>query len=262
MFYAKCMILEWLEYLKTKSNKAAKDWGYVYQNISLKFRSRRCAKAWQSHNENSRRFVRDHLAKTQPKSVMIIGSGLLLELPVELLLELTEKIYLVDLVHAREIRKLAAQNPKIELIEKDISSLLGILKKGTGPFQLKNIPWKQLPAWNLPKVDLVISANLLSQIPLMISEALPMSSETYAKFARHVRDQHIERLFEQAPKVLLFADFETRYIDRDENRIKAESYEVSLKSLHFEREWIWEIAPYGETSKDYKIEMLVKGYTN
>ena len=106
------MILEWLEYLKTKSTKAAKDWGYVYQNISLKFRSRRCAKAWKNHNENSRQFIRDHLAKIQPKSVMVIGSGLLLEVPIETLLEKTEKLYLVDLVHAREIRKLAPKNSK------------------------------------------------------------------------------------------------------------------------------------------------------
>jgi hypothetical protein len=256
------MILEWFEYLKTKSTKTAKDWGYVYQNISLKFRSRRCAKAWLSHNENSKQFVRNQITKFQPRTVMVIGSGLLLEVPIETLLEQTDKIYLVDLVHAREIRKLAKKNPKIELIEKDISSLLGFLKKGMGPFQLKNIPWKQLPEWDLPKVDLVISANLLSQIPLIISENISMTPETYEKFARHVRDQHIERLFGQAERVILFADFETRYIDRDGHRIKTESYEVNLKSLKFDREWTWEIAPYGETSKDYRIEMLVKAYTN
>lgn len=254
------MILEWLEYIRTKSTKTAKDWGYVYQNISLKFRSRRCAKAWKSHNENCREFVRGHVAKTQPKSIMVVGSGLLLEVPIDNLLKTAEKVYLVDLVHAPEIRRLAAKHPKIELIERDISGLLGLLKKGTGPFQLKNIPWKQLPAWDLPKVDLVISANLLSQIPLMISEVLPMTSETYEKFARSVRDQHIERLFSQATKVLLFADFETRYIDHDGQRIKTEMYNVNLQSLKFDREWIWEISPFGETSKDYKIEMLVRGY--
>ncbi|WP_413290124.1 hypothetical protein [Bdellovibrio sp. HCB337] len=254
------MILEWLEYLRTKSTKTAKDWGYVYQNISLKFRSRRCAKAWKSHNENCREFVRGHLAKTQPKSIVVVGSGLLLEVPIEALLATAEKVYLVDLVHAPEIRRLAAKHPQIELIERDISGLLGLLKKGTGPFQLKNIPWKQLPVWDLPKVDLIISANLLSQIPLMISEALPMTSETYEKFARSVRDQHIERLFGQSQKVLLFADFETRYIGHDGQRIKTEMYNVNLQDLKFDREWIWEISPFGETSKDYKIEMLVRGY--
>lgn len=254
------MIFEWLEYLRTKSTKTAKDWGYVYQNISLKFRARRCAKAWKSHNENCREFVRGHLAKIQPKSVMVIGSGLLLEVPMEDLLVMAEKIYLVDLVHAPEIRRLAAKNPKVELIERDISGLLGLLKKGTGPFQLKNIPWKRLPPWDLPAVDVVVSANLLSQIPLMISEVLPMTSDAYEKFARSVRDQHLERLFKQASKVLLFADFETRYIGHEGQRIKTESYDVNLQSLKFDREWIWEISPYGETSKDYRIEMLVRGY--
>ena len=89
-----------------------------------------------------------------------------------------------------------------------------------------------------------------------------MTAETYKKFARSVRDQHIERIFELAPKVLLFADFETRYTDHDQNRLKTESYEVNLRGLKFEREWLWEIAPFGETSKDYKIEMLVKAYAN
>jgi hypothetical protein len=254
------MILEWFEYLKTRGNKVAKDWGYVYQNVSLKFRSRRCAKAWQSHAECSQQLIRDHLEKTKPKSVMIIGSGLLLEVPIQDLLAKTEKIYLVDLVHAKEIRQLAAKNPKIELIERDISNLLGILKKGTGPFQIRGIPWKQLPSWGLPRVDWVVSANLMSQIPLMISEMLPMSAEAYVKFAKSVRDQHIERLLEQTPQVLLFADFETRYIDHEGQRIKTETYEVDLKSLKFDREWLWEISPFGETSRDYKIEMLVKAY--
>jgi len=256
------MILEWLTYLRTKGTKTAKDWGYIYQNVSLRFRARRCAKAWQNHVDESHRFIRDHLEKNNPKSVMIIGSGILMEVPIEAILARAEKVYLVDLVHSSTVRKLARKNPKVQLIEKDISSLLGILKKGTGPFQLKNIPWKQLPAWDLPKVDWVVSANLLSQIPLMISEVLPMTSETYEKFARSVRDQHLERLLEQAPKVLLFADFETRYIDDTNQRIKTESYEVDLRGLRFDREWLWEIAPFGETSKDYKIEMLVKGYSN
>lgn len=254
------MILEWFEYIKTRGTKTAKDWGYIYQNVSLKFRSRRCAKAWATHNQNCQQLVRDHLNKLQPKTVMVIGSGLLLEVPIQDLLDKTEKIYLVDLVHAPEIRKLAAKNPQITLIEKDISGLLGVLKKGGGVFQVKNIPWQQLPAWDLPKVEWVISANLLSQIPLMISETISMSSEVYQKFARSVRDQHIERLLAQAEKVLLFADFETRYIARDGERLKLETYEVNLRSLKPDREWNWEISPYGEVSRDYKIEMLVKSY--
>ncbi len=254
------MIFEWFEYVKTHGSKVAKDWGYVYQNVSLKFRSRRCSKAWQGHVDQCHQLICEHLEKTQPNTVMIIGSGLLLEIPIQDLLEKTEKIYLVDLVHAGEIRKFAAKNPKIELIERDISSLLGILKKGAGSFQINSIPWKQLPNWQLPKVDWVISANLMSQIPLMISERLPMSSEVYVRFAKSVRDQHIQRLFEQAPKILLFADFETRYIDHEDQRIKTETYQVDLGSLSFDREWLWEISPFGETSSDYKIEMLVKAY--
>lgn len=254
------MILEWFEYLKTQGSKTAKEWGYLYQNVSLKFRSRRCAQAWQSHVEASQGLIRDHLEKLQPKTVMVVGSGLLLEIPLQDLLKQAQKIYLVDLVHSAEVRRVAAKNKKIELLEKDLSGLLGILKKGLGSFQVKSLPWEQLPAWDLPKVDWVISANLLSQIPLIISESLPMTPEAYVKFAKTVRDQHVERLLAQAPQVLLFADFETYYIDRAGQRLKTESYEVDLQSLKHDREWLWEISPFGESSPDYKIEMLVKAY--
>lgn len=254
------MILEWLEYFKTRGTQTAKEWGYIYQNVSLKFRARRCAAAWKSHNENCHQLIREHMQKVQPKSVMVIGSGLLLEVPMEDLLASAEQIYLVDLVHAPEVRKMAAKHPKITLIDKDISGLLGVLKKNAGILELRTIPWRQLPDWNMPVVDLVISANLLSQIPLMISEIISMNSDTYADFAQSVRDQHVERLLNQGKSVLLFADFETRYIDRDGDLLKLESYDVYLRSLQAGREWLWEISPYGEVSRNYKIEMLVKSY--
>lgn len=254
------MILEWLQSLRTRSSKTAREWGYVYQNVSLKFRARRCAKAWRGHLEHSRAWVREQMQRIQPKSVMVIGSGLLLEVPREELLKVAERVYLVDLVHAPEIRKWAARNPKITLIEKDISGLLGVLRKDTGAFQIKNIPWEHLPPWDLPSVDLVISANLLSQIPLLISETVTMSSETYERFARAVRDQHLERLLAQAPQALLFADFETRYIDRKGQCLKSESFEVNLRTFKADREWLWEIAPFGESSLHYRVEMRVKAF--
>jgi hypothetical protein len=256
------MILEFIEFLRTRSNRLAKDWGYAYQNVSLKFRARRCAKAWQSHVDHCHGLIRAQLQEVKPQSVLILGSGILLEIPVEDLLKSCEKIYLVDLVHAPEVRKLARRHPQLELIEKDLSALLGLLKKGQAPFQPQSLPWGTLSSWDLPAVDWVISANLLSQLPLMISEALPMSAEVYKDFARRVRDQHVERLLKQGRRALLFADFETRYVDRSQNRIKTETYAVNLQSLKFMEEWTWEISPYGESSADYKVEMLVKAYSN
>jgi hypothetical protein len=254
------MLLEWIEYLRTRSNKMAQEWGYTYQNVSLKFRSRRCKEAWRHHIDQCHQLVREQVLTVKPKSVMVLGSGLLLEIPLEALLESCEKIFLVDLVHAAKIRKLAKKFPQIKLIEKDLSSVLGFLKKGQAPFVMKSIPWDQLPAWDLPKVDWVISANLMSQIPLIISETLPMSSKVYADFARRLRDLHIERTCSQGKQGLLFADFETSYRDRDGELLKKESYKVTLGPLKFLKEWEWEISPYGETSKDYKVEMLVKAY--
>lgn len=254
------MVLELIEYLRTRSSKLAREWGYAYQNVSLKFRSKRCSLAWQDHLGKCHQLIREQWQRLQPKSIMIIGSGLLMEIPINDLLEKSEKIYLVDLVHNRDVRALAKRHRKIELIEKDISSLLTILNKGWGAIQLKNIPWEQLNPWELPKVDWVISANLLSQIPLMISDSLPMTASVYKDFARRLRDQHIERLLKQGEAVLLFADFETRYVDHNQQVIQNDSYNVNLQNLKFLREWIWEVSPYGETSKDYKVEMLVKAY--
>jgi hypothetical protein len=256
------MLLEWIEFLRTRSSKVAKDWGFTYQNVSLKFRSRRCQKAWLPHVEQSHQLIKEHISMVKPKSVLILGSGLLLEIPIEALLKSCEKIYLVDLVHAGSVRAIAKRHPQIELIEQDISAVLGFVKKGQSPFQVSSVPWKHLPPWKLPKVDLVISANLMSQIPLIISESVAMSSAAYKDFARKLRDEHIHRLLEQGTKALLFADFETQYIDREGNLLKTESYTVNLKEMKYLKEWLWQISPIGETSKDYRIEMLVKAYAH
>lgn len=254
------MLLEWIEYLRTRSNKTAKEWGYTYQNVALKFRSSRCKQAWQSHIDECHQLIREELELVKPKTVMVLGSGLLLEVPIDDLLARVEKIYLVDLVHSAKIRKLAQKHSKIELIERDLSSLLGFLKKGLGAFELKSIPWDKLPDWSLPKVDLVISANLMSQIPLIISESLPMSTSVYNTFARRLRDQHVQRVCAQGERGLLFADFETRYIDRSGKQLKLEDYKVSMIKFEYIKEWLWEISPYGETSKDYKVVMCVRAF--
>lgn len=256
------MLLEWISFLRTRSSKIAKEWGFAYQNVSLKYRSERCKKAWQPHVRESRNLIEERVRAVKAKSVLILGSGLLLEIPIEFLLQNCDKIYLVDLVHAAQIRTLARKNPKIELIEKDISAVLGFIKKGQSPFQVSSIPWQHLPAWDLPKVDLAISANLMSQIPLIISESIAMSSSVYRDFSKKLRDEHIRRLLEQGTHALLFADFENRYIDREGNLLKTETYTVNLRELKYLKEWIWEIAPFGETSKDYKVEMTVKAYAN
>lgn len=255
------MILEWVDRLRTPATLLAKRWGYTTQSVALKFRARRCRKHWQEHLSHSKSFILEFLQKSSSKRLTILGSGHLLEIPIQEILQQGIQVTLVDLVHPRHVRALARRYPQqVQLIEKDLSSVLSSLQPKMKASELLQISWDSLPGWDLPKTEAVVSANLLSQIPLIISESIKMTSQEYEDFARKIRDLHIQRMLEIAPKAALFADFETHYVDRQGKRLDKETYEVNLRDLRKTQEWLWEISPYGEASPHYRVDMHVRAY--
>jgi len=54
---------------------------------------------WESHQERCRSFILKALELYKPQKVTVLGSGWLLELPFAELIEQTEKVCLIDIIH-------------------------------------------------------------------------------------------------------------------------------------------------------------------
>lgn len=103
------MIKEVWDYLTTKSTAKARKDGYLYTAIALAARARRCEKYWQTHLENCHSEIEkrvrqhsNHFSDSKKNHVAVLGSGLLLETPIELLEKYFSEITLVDIVHTKQ----------------------------------------------------------------------------------------------------------------------------------------------------------------
>ncbi len=76
---------------------------------------------WNKHLERTRKFISDSFAHTEAESVAVLGSGWLLDVPLDHLIQRFRKVYLVDIHHPIQIRKKTAGMSQVELIEADLT---------------------------------------------------------------------------------------------------------------------------------------------
>lgn len=159
------MLLEWLSYITTPCSKLARKLGYLHEAIAIRERHSRQKKSWQPHLDRSREFILKSAAQCRESgTVVILGSGSLLDVPLEQLASSFEQVYLVDIIHLPKVRKQIRHHPNVQLIEADLTCLGELLldKSTDSPPPFPKAP--VLPIQG--KVDLVVSLNLLSQLPL------------------------------------------------------------------------------------------------
>lgn len=263
------MFKEILHYLIEDANPVAKRNGYTYESIALKERYLRNKIQWQPHILHCHEFILKKIdSHPLANSIMIFGSGHLIEIPIEQILTKFEKIYLVDLVHPKSVKKLAALYPqKIILISADLSSY----------FEVSQVC--------LPKTDLVFSANMISQVAFlpgkkMLESGIPAElvwSESKKILQRHLRwlkALSIDR------KVFYFCDdkkmvsttgrlnrksvmslFKKNIFTQTNISIDESGNEFTTiydLQLAFEEEWIWDIAlsPEYKKNQDVRLHMI------
>lgn len=250
------MIKEFFDYLFTNTSSEAKKFGYLHQTISLQARAKRCQKQWQSHIDNCHLQVKKIIEKTKRKNkVTVLGSGLMMEVPLEILLTEFENVELVDMVHPQLIRKQASKEQRLHLIETDITSCLSNLPL------LKTSPLVDLNS------DLVISANVISQLPLLPLHWLEKakgpqySEEDLFIFSEELIQNHINWITNSSGNTLLIHDYERIFVDKNQNILREEpsihNYKTS-KNPCDKTEWLWNIAPIPELSRNEGMQMKIK----
>lgn len=185
----------------------------------------------------------------QKRTTVVLGSGLLRDVPIKELAESFDTVVLVDLVHLASTRLwLRLKGYKnIRLIERDLS--------GYDDLAASRQPEPLAFLRNVPYLDFVVSANLLSQIGrgakrrFDAEQAGVMPADTVARLIE------AHRLgLEAAPcKTCLVTDVSYAVIDRA-GKVHEEAdllHGVSLSSV--QADWTWPVAPIGEESAGYQI---------
>jgi hypothetical protein len=244
------MILEILQHLATLPLTGRAYRRSVPASVSLWARAGRCRKAWAEHETRSKQAVLDAVADlTQRRTAVVLGSGLLRDVPIGALAKAFDTVVLIDLVHLASVRCwLALRNYKnVRLIERDLSGY-NRLAAGQDPEPLGFLR-------QVPYLDFVVSANLLSQIGRGVARR--MAGETEGSMppdaARRLIAAHIDGLSGLPCRTCLITDTAYEVIDRTGRTHEEADLLAGVASPEAIDRWTWPVAPLGEESPDYQI---------
>lgn len=255
------MIAEVITWLTTRCAPQARQLGYLYEAIAMQSRLKRCQHAWQSHLLDAQTFI-TRCMEQQPKGgvVLILGSGLGVDLPKEALLAHFDEIWLVDMVHLRTARAAWKNDAKVKFMVHDVTESLDDLVQGD---LTVNMPTQWLGKTD---IRLVVSANILGQLPI-----LPMSwlvgqkiidERLLETWARKLLQSHLDYLNafrQQGSQVCLVADMEWRHAEGNQVREVIDAWR-GLDQPEPDAQWAWRVAPRGEFSANRTQTNWVGGW--
>lgn len=250
--------------------------GYHRELSGVQARARRCALSWRSHLERTRTFILK-LAEQVPRArtVVILGSGPLNDVPLEALSARFERVCLVDVAHLAGTCWQAARLPNVELIQHDLTGVAERLHQRVQGFHRTGSPFElPQPQTELlledPTLDLVISLNLLSQLHICAREYLdelrgPAGQPLFDAHTLHAYGQELLRAhlrylkrFSQA-RVSLVTDVVRRAWRADGSLEYSESMLEEFPLVLDGERWTWNIAPLGELEPGLRFEHEVVG---
>ncbi|NSY16335.1 hypothetical protein [Neorhizobium sp. AL 9.2.2] len=242
------MILEALHYTATLPVTPAEFRPFIRSSVNLWSRARRCADAWAPHEENCKTFIRETIADMkQRRTVVVLGSGLLRDVPIEDLAKGFDTVVLVDLVHLASVRlrMLAGRYRNVRLISRNLSDLDKALA-GDVPEPLAFLR-------QVPYLDLVVSANILSQIGVGARRQLEemRHPEPDAIVAKLV-SAHLDGISALPCRQILLTDTAYRIVDRQGEVLETTDLLAGLTPPQAVRAWCWPVAPYGELGREYQ----------
>lgn len=266
------MILETLSYCFNSIScpKYIKELGLLQDLVGIESRYARHNSAWQEHLEKTKSIILTEALKLKKRDqILILGAGSLHDVPLKELSENFGEVHLVDIFFLQNTINKIRYYPNVDFHEVDIS---GVLRRFyEDPKNLLAIS-DLIPKHFLQdeNIDLVVSLNLLSQLPLPVQnyyEKRKFNLANFDKFLQALILNHLLYLKTFAlngKKVLLITDTEKQVYDVDDKLQLAESSLQGLDTNIFNGfeaidQWTWELAPLGELAKDFAMKLKVQG---
>jgi hypothetical protein len=260
------MLREWLTYLRAGCAPEARQLGYLHEAIAIRERHARHRGAWAPHLSRCRKFVLRAAEQSDGKDVcVILGSGLLLDVPLEELTAMFGKVVLVDIVHLPETRRRLKRHANVKLIEADVTGLVSVLADPAEMAKGAGLPTPSPPKGLLPGgADLVVSLNLLSQLPLNLVAAARgaggWNETAIGRWVEAIQLSHWDLLNGLADTRCVITDESHTVRDLD-GGVREETRMLALKELPAPTEqWTWDLAPFGEIDRQTRTEAMVSAW--
>jgi hypothetical protein len=238
------MLRELIASLLAHAAPGARRAGYVHELVAVEARGRRRAAAWAPHRERCRAAILAAADRCpRHRTAVIMGAGALGDIPLDDLAGRFARVLLVDIALLSSTWRRIRRHPHVQPVLLDLTGTVGQLQRG-GPLP---VPGSQAFLGD-PSVDLVVSANILSQLPLIpvaLARRSPGIDAAAAEaFGRAIVEAHLAHLAGFAGEVCLISDLAwTRREAGGAERTQVPLYGCRLPPGE---EWDWPVAPPGE----------------
>jgi hypothetical protein len=236
---------------------------YLDEAIAMRGRYRRNRAAWRPHLEHTSRFVLSVAEKCRNRNkAVVLGAGLLLDVPLYELSSLFQEVVLVDIVFLPEVRRSIKQYGNVKLIQHDATNVARQLHENIRR-GLRELPE---PVPMFPKIDenagLVVSLNILSQLWVVprayALRKLPgLDEEHVDDWCRRIVESHYAFLRSMPCEVCLVADHEFVKRDREGGIVSQGSTVSGLALPGPDASWTWNIIPMGGNRQYLSKELNV-----
>ncbi len=239
--------------------------GYFRELAGIARRADECREEWQPHLARTRQVI-EHAALDcrQHDSVLVTGSGLLLDVPVEMLSRTFRRVVLVDIHHGRATRRAVRHLANVELMTLDVTGVVRACYRFARTGCRGPMPESRPPAIGDAPFDLAVSVNLVSQLAIMprryvLGHCPAFPPGRLRQFTLELISSHEVWLARHGDRVCLITDIERREDHADGRRVVADL----LDGAHLgqpEETWTWFIAPQGKVFRDRAVRHHVAAW--
>ncbi len=205
--------------------------------------------SWEDHLKHTKEYITDVVKKIKPETISILGSGWLLDVPIEFLAANCKKIYLYDIHHPAQIRHKLRQHKNVVFVECDLTG--GFIYETFNAVELFRKTKKKIPVENLkmnnfipePETDYTISVNLLNQLDILLIDYLEKfsiySDTEIGRIRTNIQQVHINSL--KPGQALLITDYQEILYDEDNKQTDKHSLVYTeLPAGKNKKYWDWD----------------------
>src|SRR5262245_4446981 len=255
---------ELIRHVITPYRRAVSAMGFPAEVGGIRARYHRRKTEWASHLERTRSVLFRGAARAeQRRRAVILGGGLLHDVPLAELAGMFREVILVDLVHPLASRWQTRHLPNVHRVTADITGTIDAAYRVAWDAD-RPLPRSEPTLFlNDPEVDFTASVNLLSQLPCMPMTYLTSqgahSPEKIEEYARHLIRAHLDYLRRLLGKVALVTDIERLKITPAGKIVERRDLFFGVPWPDSGEEWEWRLAPCPEADRTHHYYRRVLG---
>ena len=202
---------------------------------------------WEPHLQKSREFILECIGGKNISDVSLLGSGWLLDVPLEELNKRCKKVLPIDICHPPQILRKIRDLPRVQAIQQDITG--GMIEQA---YQLVKEFRKNKRKRNIQELEskgftpdfdpgFVVSLNILNQLDILIVDYLKRFSvyneEEILALRKKIQQSHIDSL--PINNSCIITDFEEMVYDNDRLERVSPLIHVPLPEGKKKTTWEW-----------------------